>query len=354
MPWYSVERRANVPQEPAFVISLILRTPTRSPPQALVLVGRWGEMYPCSVHDTGAVPRRNDMHLLFTCTSPHTQGLGRPPAEKKGSDPLRVGCAKETHERMERHWEHTGGCDPAHKEGAPGVHLRLDHRVEVGGGELRNMVEVAIRVDAERGIHAAQRHEAQQGASRHGIHTEVVQVWREAENRQTRRVAMVLKEMFGTVRASPFAACPSHSLSSFTAGAHSLEQTLQLGFRGREAGWMRTVWLGCIHSADTKPRYEVRAQQSMGGCSQVPRGSIRREDGANQVTSARAHPHDRQVLSTKMEKTAVVEVSRLARHPKFQKVIKHRKKFYVRHPMLHHLCSHMPSTVVRTLLGPCS
>jgi hypothetical protein len=37
-----------------------------------------------------------------------------------------------------------------------------------------------------------------------------------------------------------------------------------------------------------------------------------------------------QVTSNKMQKTAVVEVSRLARHPKFGKVIKHRKKFYVR------------------------
>ena len=45
----------------------------------------------------------------------------------------------------------------------------------------------------------------------------------------------------------------------------------------------------------------------------------------------------------------MVEVSRLARHPKFQKVIKHRKKFYVRRPVLHHLYSRVPSTVVRTV-----
>ena len=50
-----------------------------------------------------------------------------------------------------------------------------------------------------------------------------------------------------------------------------------------------------------------------------------------------------------MDKTAVVEVSRLARHPKFQKVIKHRKKFYVRRPVCQHLCSRISSTVVRTV-----
>lgn len=35
------------------------------------------------------------------------------------------------------------------------------------------------------------------------------------------------------------------------------------------------------------------------------------------------------VVSAKMKKTRVVEVERLVRHPKYQKVIKKRNKFYV-------------------------
>lgn len=59
----------------------------------------------------------------------------------------------------------------------------------------------------------------------------------------------------------------SLSLSPLTVGAHNLEQTVQLGFRGRVTR-LGTVWLGRIHLADTKPRCEVGAQQSVGGYSQ--------------------------------------------------------------------------------------
>ena len=39
-----------------------------------------------------------------------------------------------------------------------------------------------------------------------------------------------------------------------------------------------------------------------------------------------------QVVSTKMQKTIVVEVSRRVPHPKYKKIVKRRKKFYADDP----------------------
>ncbi len=49
-----------------------------------------------------------------------------------------------------------------------------------------------------------------------------------------------------------------------------------------------------------------------------------------QTESAQGHKNEKvgQVVSTKMKKTIVVEVSRRVPHPAYKKIVNHRKKFY--------------------------
>lgn len=49
---------------------------------------------------------------------------------------------------------------------------------------------------------------------------------------------------------------------------------------------------------------------------------------AEETAKGRKNEKVGQVVSTKMQKTIVVEVSRRVPHPKYKKIVKRRKKFY--------------------------
>jgi small subunit ribosomal protein S17 len=53
---------------------------------------------------------------------------------------------------------------------------------------------------------------------------------------------------------------------------------------------------------------------------------------AEETAKGRKNEKVGQVVSTKMQKTIVVEVSRRVPHPKYKKIVKRRKKFYADDP----------------------